>query len=247
MEMINAIIVDDEPRARRVLINLLSKSSASINILAECNSVTDAVANIKTFNPQVVFLDIQMPNYAGYEIVNFFDDIDFEIIFVTAFDEYAIKAFDLCAIDYIVKPIDRRKLERALDKLNLRIEEKNKLSKYKTLLSTIESSSFSKIVIPELGNRRILNLKDILAIEADGAYSKVHLINSKCITVSKNLKYFERVLPENSNFFRSHRGWLINLEHIQSLNRTTCVIELKNNIRAKLSRSRFEEFNTAVL
>ena len=109
MNKIKAIIVDDEKRARNVLDQLLSRNFDNIEVVAQCADVPSAVEEIKRLKPDVVFLDIQMPNYVGYELVNFFDKVDFDIIFVTAFDQYAIKAFELSAIDYIVKPIDRNK------------------------------------------------------------------------------------------------------------------------------------------
>jgi len=112
MDVIRAILVDDEPRARRVV-----------------SSVLEAVDCIKELKPDVVFLDIQMPKYAGYELVNFFDTINFEIIFVTAFNKYAIKAFELCAVDYLVKPIKRKRLDLAIEKLKIKLDSQNKLEK----------------------------------------------------------------------------------------------------------------------
>lgn len=246
MEVVNAIIVDDEPRARRVLRNLLGKSHQNINVIAECNSVQTAVKKIQELKPNVVFLDVQMPYYAGYEIVNFFDEIDFEIIFVTAFETYIMKAFELCAIDYLVKPVDRERLDEALKKLNDRLEEKNKLVKYETLLNTMNSKELTQIVIPELGNRRILNLMNVICLEAEGAYSKFYLLEGKPLIVSKNLKYFEDILPKKGHFFRSHRGWIVNLKYIKTVNRTNGELQLKQGIKAKLSRSRYSEFELAL-
>ena len=246
MKSINAILVDDEPRARRVLGSLLGKSLKDICIVAECNSVQSAVKKIVELKPDVVFLDVQMPYYAGYEIVNFFEEINFEIIFVTAYEDYVMKAFELCAIDYLVKPVDRDRLDEALKKLDTRLEEKNKLLKYETLLNTMNSKQHSQIVIPELGNRRVLDLDKVIAIEADGAYSIFHLLNVKPLLVSKNLKYFENVLPKSGHFFRSHRGWIINLKLIKTINKTSGEIQLKQNIKAKLSRSRYSEFELAL-
>ncbi len=246
METIKAILVDDEARARRVLSNLLRKETEDVAIVAECNSVTSAVARIKELEPDVVFLDVEMPNCPGYELVRFFDEINFEIIFVTAYNTYVMQAFELCAIDYLVKPIDRERLSQALKKLHLRLEEKDRLNKYETLLNSINSKEFTQLVIPELGNRRVLNLKELIAIEADGAYSILHLTMNKSIIASKNLKYFEEVLPKNNVFFRSHRGWIVNLKCIKTVNRTEGALLLKNGLTAKLSRSRYAEFELAL-
>jgi two-component system LytT family response regulator len=239
---INAIIVDDEESARNVLSSLLTRCCPEINVVAKCVDVPEAVEHIKRLNPDVVFLDVQMPNYAGYEIANFFDDITFEIIFVTAFDQYAIKAFELSAIDYLVKPINRLRLAEAINRLKDKVEQKSTKENYEVLLESIKQKEFEKIIIPELGNKRVLLLKNIIAIEAKGAYSNVYLMDNKNVLVSKNLKYFETVLPENSTFFRAHKSWVINLRHMETYSNSKHQITLGGNIVAKLSKYRLTEF-----
>ncbi|WP_081979195.1 LytR/AlgR family response regulator transcription factor [Lacinutrix jangbogonensis] len=247
MDKINAILIDDEQSARNVLTNLLERTSSNINILTTCSNLEDGVKQIKALQPSVVFLDVQMPNYAGYEIVNFFDEINFEIIFVTAYDHYAIKAFELNAIDYLVKPIDRKKLALTLVKLEDKLIKQAALVDYQTLLKTIKDKDYKKIIIPELGNRRIVSIEDIIALEADGAYSKIYLKNSKTITTSKNLKYFENVFPKDVSFFRSHRAWIINIIHVECLNKAEQTITLANGtVKAKISRSRIDQFKNIV-
>ncbi|MFT6243844.1 MAG: two-component system LytT family response regulator [Salibacteraceae bacterium] len=246
MTQINAIIVDDERRARNVLSSLLERCCPVINIIAECSNVLEAVEEINRSQPNVVFLDVQMPNYAGYEIVNFFDQIDFEIIFVTAYDQYAIKAFELSAIDYFIKPINRTRLSEAVTRLEAKLKERKRLDDYTVLLESMKEKEFKQIVIPELGDRRVLKLDTIIAIEADGAYSKVHLSDGQIITVSKTLKYFESVLPEDSGFFRSHRTWIINLKHLQLFNKTRGTTSLSCNVVAKVSRNKVGEFQKRV-
>jgi len=246
MAKIKAILIDDEQSARNVLTSLLERSAFNIEIIATCANLENGVKKIKELKPCVVFLDVQMPNYAGYEIVNFFERIDFEIVFVTAYDQYAIKAFELNAIDYLVKPIDRKKLAVTLEKLKDKFAKDAELVDYKSLLKTIKEKEYKKIIIPELGNRRIVSLNEIIAIEADGAYSKIHLEEQKTITTSKNLKYFEDVLPKESAFFRSHRAWIINLDYIELLNKTTLTITLANGvITAKVSRARIPDFENS--
>jgi two-component system LytT family response regulator len=248
MFKIKAILIDDEQSARNVLSNLLERTSSNLEVMATCSNLEEGVKQIKKLKPNVVFLDVQMPNYAGYEIVNFFDNIDFEIIFVTAYDHYAIKAFELNAIDYLVKPIDRRKLALTLTKLENKLKKEVALIDYQILLKSIKNKDYKKIIIPELGNRRILNIDDIVALEADGAYSKIHLIDNKIITTSKNLKYFEDVLPRDISFFRSHRAWIINLAYISFFNKTELTITLakENKLKAKISRARIEDFEQVI-
>ena len=248
MFKIKAILIDDEQSARNVLSNLLERTSSNLEVMATCSNLEEGVKQIKKLKPNVVFLDVQMPNYAGYEIVNFFDNIDFEIIFVTAYDHYAIKAFELNAIDYLVKPIDRRKLALTLTKLENKLKKEVALIDYQILLKSIKNKDYKKIIIPELGNRRILNIDDIVALEADGAYSKIHLIDNKIITTSKNLKYFEDVLPRDISFFRSHRAWIINLAYISFFNKTELTITLakENKLKTKISRARIEDFEQVI-
>lgn len=247
MTQIKAILIDDEQSARNVLTNLLERTSFNIEIIGTCSNLEQGVVEIKKRQPNVVFLDVQMPNYAGYEITHFFNEINFEIIFVTAYDQYAIKAFELNAIDYLVKPIDRNKLNIALEKLEEKLKQKNQLIDYQSLLKTIKDKNYKKIVIPELGNRHIVDLKNIVSIEASGAYSVIHLKENEKITTSKNLKYFEGILSTEPSFFRSHRGWIINLNFVKSLNKTDLVVTLANTtLKTKISRNRINNFEEAI-
>jgi len=243
-EPVNVILVDDEPRALSVLNNLLD--NYNINIVGECSNLEDAIELINKNNPQVVFLDIQMPNYAGYEIVNFFTEINFEIVFVTAYDEYAIKAFDLSAIDYLVKPINRERLSETILKIEERLDTKDKLNHYEVLLKNLKDIEPKKLVIPELNNKRIINLSDIIAIEAEGAYTKIHMLDNYTITTSKNLKHYQNILEAEKYFFRSHRSWLVNLNFLQSINRTNYKLHLTNTIEAKISRNQIDAFERLI-
>ncbi|NQY04961.1 MAG: response regulator [Flavobacteriaceae bacterium] len=243
MEKIRAIIIDDEQGARNVLANLLERLNDNISVVSSNKNLVEGVEAIKLMRPDVVFLDVQMPNYAGYEIIDFFDTIDFEIIFVTAYDEYAVKAFELNAIDYLVKPINRKKLSDSIDKLKDKVLKKKVFVDYQNLIDQIRGEVTKKIVIPELGNRRIVNLNEIIAIEADGAYVKLYLKNNKLITASKNLKFFEDKLSSEVEFLRTHRAWIINIDYIELLNKSERIITLaKGRVRAKISRTRIEYF-----
>ncbi len=246
MQKIKAIIVDDEQWARTVLDTLLKRDFPKVEVVAQCIDVISAVEKIKELQPDVVFLDIEMPNYAGYEIVNFFNKITFDIIFVTAFDKYAIKAFEINAIDYLVKPIDREKLKEAILKITTKKEKENKLDQYSELLQTIKGGKYQKIILPELGNRRIVDLNDIIAIQADDTYSKIYITNNTSIIISKTLKYFENILEDNSCFFRSHRSWIINLKYLDTFNKTENTILLKGNLQTQISRNKFIEFEQAI-
>jgi two-component system LytT family response regulator len=246
MKRINAIIVDDEADAREVFNSLLEMSSFDIKVLANCKNVPDAVLAIKEFKPDVVFLDVQMPNYAGYEIVKFFDEINFEIVFVTAYDQYAIKAFELSAIDYLVKPVSRDRLNETLIRLSEKVDENNQRLEYQILLDSIERKGSQKIIIPESSGKKVVVLEDIICIKGEGSYSTLYLKNNERITVSKNLKYFETTLPSDSYFFRSQKSWLVNVNEVKSFNFSQGDLTMSNDIVARISRNCIEEFKSLI-
>jgi two-component system, LytTR family, response regulator len=246
MERIKAIITDDEEAARNVLSQLLEMECPAVEVLALCSDVPQTVEAIKKFQPDVVFLDVQMPHYAGYEIVDFFDEIHFEIIFTTAFDQYAIKAFELSAVDYLVKPINRKRLAQSVEKLSEKLHQKKTIAQFHILKQSLTEKTLDHIVIPELGKQTILQLADIIAIEAGGAYSYIHLLKNKQLTVTKNIKQFESLLPENGTFFRSHKSWIVNLNHLKYYAKPKLEITLAGDITAKLSKYRKEEFEAVL-
>jgi two-component system LytT family response regulator len=229
-----------------VLTNLLSRSKTFVEIVAKCNDVTEAVEKIKELKPDVVFLDVQMPNYAGYEIVKFFEEINFEIVFVTAYDQYAIKAFQLSAIDYIVKPVERHRLEEALQKVSDKREDKAVKENYQVLLESMCNKELGKIILPELIDgelgQRVLHFKDIIAVEALRSYCQIHLKDESPFLISRNLKHFESLLPEKHTFFRSHRSWILNMDYVEKFYRKTGEVGMENGLIAKVSKNRLSLF-----
>jgi two-component system LytT family response regulator len=243
---INAIIVDDEQRARDVLSTLLEKHCPNVLIHARCKDVEEAVESIKTHQPDVVFLDIEMPRYAGYEIVEFFDEINFEIIFVTAYDHYAIKAFELSAIDYLLKPIEIKRLKESVGKLEEKIGSRKLEENYQLLVESLKKEKTEKLIIPINREQKILYLDDILAIEAKESYSVFHCNCEGKFMVSKNLKHYESIL-EGTQFYRCHKSWLINTDKIQSYSKKKLEINLGNDLIAKLSKYKKPDFESDYL
>lgn len=234
-----ALIVDDEIDARDGLEILLSKIAPDVQVCGKAQNVIDAVKLIKTLQPDVVFLDVEMPQHSGYELVTFFEAITFKIVFVTAHDKYAINAFEINAIDYLLKPVNRKKLISTINKISAEIASEDKLDKYTKLLNDITPPNEGKLIVHELGKKVLIDIKNILALEAMGAYSKIHFSNDdKALIVSKNLRYLENALPQINPFFRSHKSWLININHITSYKKTSREIILSNTLIAKLSRQK---------
>lgn len=232
---IRAIIIDDEQSACNILSQLLIRFCPDIIVVDIQNNVEDGVESIKSFQPDVVFLDIQMPKYAGFEIVSFFPEVNFEMIFVTAYDNYAVKAFELSAVDYLLKPIEIDKLQVAVERLRERIHNKSLRSNYDTLVENLKQKSVKRLVIPLQGDQKIVEISNIIAIEASESYSQIHT-NTERILVSKNLKHFERALSDSSEFFRVHKSWLININAILGYSKGKHEIVLKGELTAKLSK-----------
>lgn len=244
-EKITAILVDDEERARDVLANLLARFCPSIALLGTYANVRAAVEGVKKHQPQVVFLDIEMPNYAGHEILGFFEEIDFEIVFVTAYDSYAIKAFEVAAVDYLLKPVDIQRLQAAVEKVQEKIASHTAYRHYQVLRESLAADRIKNLVISEKGYQVVVPVEEIIAIEAQESYSKVYTLK-KTYVASKNLKHFEGLLVHNTNFFRTHKSWIINLRELIKYNKTSGDIQLPNGIEAKLSKYRKEAFEREI-
>jgi two-component system LytT family response regulator len=242
---IKAILVDDEESARNVLTNLLTRFCPQIEIVQTCSNVMSAVEEIKKLQPDVVFLDIEMPNYAGYELVSFFEEVNFEIIFVTAYDKYAIKAFEISAVDYLLKPIEIDRLKQAVERLITKTNLKNSSKNLTALKENLKSDVVSKIVVRKNDGQEIVAIDDIIAIEAQEAYSSIFTNNGNFL-MSKNLKHFETLLENNTHFFRSHKSWIINLKKVQSFSKSTSEIQLESGLLAKLSKYKIAEFEIAI-
>lgn len=190
MKKIRAILVDDEEGARDVLENLLRRFCPEVELISKCENVLQAVEVIKTQQPDLVFLDIEMPNYSGFEIVTFFKEINFEIIFVTAYDQYAIRAFEVAAIDYLLKPIDIERLKNAVARVVQQRNIEQQSQRLSLLSNTLESKQLKNIVISDKGQQNIIAIDHIIAIEAQESYCTIHT-SDKTFVASKNLRHFE--------------------------------------------------------
>jgi len=245
VKTLTAILVDDEEGARDVLSILLERFCPTIDLIGKYSNVEDAVDGVKKHNPDVVFLDIEMPNYAGYEIVEFFDEINFEMVFITAHDKYAIKAFEISAVDYLLKPIDLDRLKSSVEKLTQKVQLKQP-NHIGLLTDTLRSNEVKSVVISDKGYQTKIDLKAIIAFEAKESYCSLHTIEKKYVA-SKNLKHFETILSQNKNFFRVHKSWLINLDFMKNYSKSNLEINLENDIVAKLSKYKKAEFETVLI
>lgn len=233
---IKAIIIDDEERARRVLSLMLEEyCSDTVEVLSLCESVPEGVLEINRKKPDVVFLDIEMPDYSGFELLEFFKDVDFEIVFVTAYNKYAVRAFDVSAVDYILKPVRIDKLESAVKKLQRKIQ-LTMHDRLELLKTNLQTEQIKKIAVPVSDGLIMVKVDEVSQIDADGSYSKLHLIDGSNMLISKKLKYFEDLLISHPMFFRVHRSYIINLSFVKKYNRHDSEITLDNNQIVKVAR-----------
>ena len=246
MSKLKVILVDDEESARDVLENLLIRFCPDVELLGKYNNVESAVEAINLLKPDLVFLDIEMPKYAGYEIVNFFEKVEFDIVFVTAYDKYAIRAFEISAVDYLLKPIDIERLQKSVQKGLERVEIKDNLDRFKVLSQAMDSKEISSIIISDKGYQNTVKLNELIAIEAQESYCTIYTTDKK-FTVSKNLKHYENLLSENKEFFRVHKSWMININQLESYSKSLLEIKLKNGMTTKLSKYKKAEFEEAIL
>jgi two-component system LytT family response regulator len=214
--MIRAIIVDDELGARESLSKMLEKNCKQVEIVAKVDSMASAYEAISAKEPDLVFLDIEMPNGNAFDLLEKFREINFNIIFTTAYDHYAIKAIKFSAVDYILKPIDPEELVQAVKRFEERAGQKTSLDKqFKTLLSNVRTENkLKKVGIPDGDGLIFINLSDIIRCDSDGNYTFFILTSGKKIIASRTLGEYEQMFADD-NFFRIHRSHLINLEHVK--------------------------------
>lgn len=242
MEKITAIIVDDELAARHLLSQMLQEQFAQVHVLSECKDLLEGVAAIKQLKPDVVFLDIEMPHHSGLEIMNFFEGntLDFEIVFVTAYSEYALKAFELAAIDYILKPIDTEQLERAIQRLQGNKHLKTAAEQIHILKNSLQNAIPSRVCISTSEGKYFFNPDELIYFEADGSYTQI-FSTSKKVYVSKNIKYFEEMLSAHPDFMRVHRSYLINLKSVLKYQNSNTV-QLNNGAVIQISNDKLQDF-----
>lgn len=244
--MLSAIIIDDEKRARELLQNSLEMYCPQVEVKASCYDVPTAVEAIKAHEPDLVFLDIEMPNYSGFELLDFFYNINFEIIFVTAYSQYALQAFEVSAVDYLLKPLQVDRLEAAIQKAADKIAFNNSADRLTTLKTNLSSLQIRKLALPQVGGYQFVDIEDILMLEAERAYCRFHLKGDKLLLVSKSLSHYEPMLRDTALFFRAHRSYLINLRAIKKYQRRENQLILKNDLVVKISRDKKDAFEQAL-
>ncbi len=213
--MIKALIVEDETKSRELLQALVIKHCAGVEVVATAANVKEGVDAVNKYHPDLIFLDISMPDGTGFDLLEKISPIKADIIFTTATDKYAIKAIKYSALDYLLKPMDAEELKNAVGKL---IEKKSKVNTVENLAHLLQNlkqgnDSYQKITLPTSTSYEIVFIKDIIRCEADGSYTTFHLTGKRKLMASASLKHYEDLLPANE-FMRIHHHHLININHV---------------------------------
>jgi two-component system LytT family response regulator len=228
--MIRAIVIDDEAPSREVMCNYLRDFCTDIEVVATASSVKSGYRAIQKHNPDVVFLDIEMPDGKGFDLLRMFSKIDFRIIFVTAYSEYAIKAFRVNAADYLLKPVKIDELNAAVEKIRNENKWVYETDKVADLLKSLTENSTIQptIVVSNIKGFEVLKVSEIIMCKADGYCTNFYLEGNRKVISSKNLKQYEDMLSEY-NVIRVHHSYLVNLSHVQSFTRQGEIILTGNN------------------
>lgn len=244
-----AIIIDDERKARNLLRVLIEENCPKINEVFEAEDLLSGVALIKECQPQIVYLDIEMPEHSGLELLNFInkDEINFEIIFTTAYSEFAVKAFQFSAIDYLLKPLHVEAVVDATKKAIAQIGKSNISLKLEELKNSLKSSNFNKIGLPFADGFKFVTIEDVILFEADGMYTKVTTIKEAEMLVCKPLRHFVTLLENLPYFYKPHRSYFINLKFIKEyIKKDGGYIVMDNDKTVSISNDNKEEFLTLI-
>jgi two-component system LytT family response regulator len=214
LNMLRTIIIDDEAHMRQTMEKLVKQSCPNVKLVAQADGVKTGIEAIHKYHPDLVLLDIKMNDGTGFDLLKQLQPVDFKVIFVTAYDQFAIKAFRFSAIDYLLKPVDPDDLSEAVCKA-----EKLMQQDFSTQLNALEENmqpgekTNRKIILRTFDNIHLVKVQDINFCESEGSYTAVHLLNGKKILVSNLLKEYDELLRD-SGFYRVHKSYLINMRHI---------------------------------
>jgi two-component system LytT family response regulator len=238
---IRTIIIEDERKSMLTLQTLLERYCPEITVIGTGNCVEEGIRVLEELKPELVFLDIAMPDGDAFDLLNRIEKVDFEIIFITAYNDYALKAFEFSALHYLLKPINYMELQDAVQRYS-RIRPSNNMQTRLDILNSSLKNHFDKISLPSNDGLIIVDIKEIIRFEAAGNYSTVFLDKEESIVVTKTLNQFEEILTGLS-FIRIHNTHLINLHFVKKYQRGQGgTVTLTNGTELPVSRARKNEF-----
>lgn len=240
MKAVNAIIIDDEKHARQSLAGLLELYCPEVGILGEAENVSHAKALIEALRPDIVFLDINIGEESGFDLLEQLKEVHFKLIFTTAYSEFAIQAFRVNALDYLLKPIEPDLLQAAIEKAKEASGTNAMQSQLNHLVESLRTQSLRRLAIPSSDGITFLEIAKVIHVGGSGNYATFHLEDGEQVIASKNLGHFESLLGDGQ-FFRCHQSHIVNLDYIKRIiTRDGNSIELKNGLQAPISIKRKE-------
>jgi two-component system LytT family response regulator len=240
--MTKVLIIDDENRTRDLISKMIQSFDLNLQVFSMGENVQTAIQAIEAVQPDILFLDIQMPDGTGFDVLKSLKDIKFEVIFITAHEEYAITAIKFSALDYLLKPVDPDELRNATEKALKTIEIKEQESQFEALQNNILPNSKKRLVLKTHESVFVVELEQIIRCEADKNYTTFFLNNGKKIVVSKTLKEYE-ILLSAYNFLRVQQSHLINLDFIERYDKANGgIVVMKDGAEVPLSQAKREQF-----
>jgi two-component system LytT family response regulator len=240
------IIVDDEKKGRESLITMLNDYCKGVEIVGQASTAEEAIAMIKREDPQLIFLDVEMPRGDGFYLLEQFEQIRFRVIFTTAHENYAIQAIRHHALDYLLKPIDIDELKNAVEKARKLISNLVPVNPYMEMLSDRKAEMNGRVALPVKDGLVYIQVADIIRIESDGSYSIIYSAHSKKYIASKNIGEYENILP-SKYFFRIHKSHLVNIQKVKKYIRTDGYFaEMEDGSIIEISRRKKDEFLQAM-
>lgn len=240
--MIRCVIVEDEEMARKVLKSLLSQYCKDVMVCAEADDVESGKEVIEAFRPDLVFLDVEMPGGSGFKLLSSIEHVDFEVVFITAYEQFAIKAIRHAALDYLLKPVDPKELVAAVDKVNEVKYKKSLKKQYDNLLKNIDPEQLvvRKISLSTSDKIHLIEVDNIIRCESDNYYTIIYFRDGSNLMVSKTLKEMEQKLEE-FDFVRTHKSHLVNIKCIMNFIKDEMMVLLTDGAKVPVSKRKKEK------
>lgn len=246
--MLTAIIIDDETNSRYALRQKITKHCNNVMIIADCENGEEGIEKIETQKPDIIFLDIEMPRMNGFTMLQQIKNKNFEVIFITAYDHYAIKAIKFSALDYLLKPVEVEDLKAAVEKVTQKRKQMDGNKRVELLVQNFleEKTAHQRIAISSMEGLQFVTTDDIIYLEANSNYTSFYLADNRKITATKTLKDFEEILPA-SMFIRIHHSYIINKNGIEKyIKGEGGQVVMKNGVTLDVARRKKEEFMKAI-
>ena len=214
---IGSVIIDDEELAQQTIGLMISEFTPDVEVLGYASNALGGIKLIKEQKPELVFLDVEMSGGSGFEMLDAMDSIDFDVIFVTAYKEFAVKAFKYEALDFLLKPVDPEELQNAVGRYRKRVTPEDKIDHRMELVKSLPLMN-TKVPLPHKDGVRFLEVEKVIRLEADGSYVTIHSIDERPQVISKPLKYYAEILSD-AIFIRVHRSHMVNIKYVKEFKR----------------------------